>query len=233
LHLSSGSEVVNYDLRPARQGLAVSFRAKLPYRSSVLGNSAMASTTDNSPPKQRFIAEAVLVVLLLVLLLTGGIALRQLVSSSLPKGEPVVNPVPLAMLDSALLIFGSVAGLLYVFARIAGAWTAAVVVFQLATAASSLLAVQGAAALVWTPARGEFAGLINVVILLVAVMLPMLVAVIAVAVVCCLIAVRPRREEPLPKWVKLQVAVLVLLLVPAGFIVAWSAQNSPPARFQA
>lgn len=193
----------------------------------------MASHSDNPPVPQHPLAKSILVVLSLLLLLTGNIVLRRLLSSPLPAAVPVANPVPLAMVDAALVILGSIVSLLYVVAKPKGTWTAAVGLCQLALAISSLLAVQGIATLVWTPARGGFAGPVNFVILLVAVILPALVALLMLASLCCLIVIRPTPQEPVAKWVKLQAMALALLFIPAGLGVVFGAWNSPAARAHA
>ncbi len=192
----------------------------------------MASISDTPPSKQHVVAKSVLVVLSLLLLLTAVNVARQLLTSPLPKDGLVTNPVPLALLDATLLTFGSIASLLYVALRLRGIWSTAIVLFQVGIAASILVAVQGAAALVWTPARGEWAGPVNFVILALVVLTPVAVALIGSAAVWCLLVIRPNRQEPVTKWVKLLAIVMSLLLVAAGSVVAIAARNSPAARFR-
>jgi len=191
----------------------------------------MATAPSDPAPKPRAASRALLIVLSVFLLLTGLVVLGQLTSRPLPQGAPLLsNPLPLAIVSALLVMTGGAVSLAYVMAPQRQTWTAAVVLSELSVAATSLLAVQGAAILVATPARGEWAGLVNMMVLLLIVISPTLVALASFGSLLCLMAMRPERDKPVASWVRLLTTSLALPWFVAVVVVVVGVSSSPDAR---
>lgn len=180
----------------------------------------MASPSASPPQKRKTVAEMGLVTLSLLLLLIGLIGLGQLEKVAdvnslvvrllggvpLPKAEPVTNAARLGAVDAIFIIYGAVASLVYLSKRLFWARSSALVVWLAAISTSIFLSIQGCTILAANPARGCFAGLANLLILIVHVILPSIVACMTLIAVVCLFVLRPNEQTAwfVSSWAELE-----------------------------
>jgi hypothetical protein len=193
----------------------------------------MDATPENCISRGHSVAKGMLVLLSLLLLLTGFVVLGQFASRPLPQGGFPANPIPPAAAGVILLMCGSSASLWYVCVRARPAWNAGIILTESAIVVGGLVPIQGVATLVWTPARGDFGGLVNFAVLVLVVIVPLVVTLIASAATYCLVLTRPEPQEPVARWVKRLTISLAWLFLAAGTLVGFGVGMSSPARLAA
>jgi hypothetical protein len=158
--------------------------------------------------KRRPVVEVALTIVSLLLAVFGAITLGPLAKVAeidslvvqlvggvrLPKVDPVTSAARLGVLDAILLVVGAVAALFYLAKRLHWLQNVALTVWLSAIVISVVLSIQGRHALASNPARGDFAGLVNLGMLVVHVIIPSIACVVTGIAVACLIFVKPRRS---------------------------------------
>jgi hypothetical protein len=166
----------------------------------------MASNSDNRRTKRRLVVEVALIVVSLLLVVFGTIAVGPLAKVAeidslvvqlvggvpLPKADPITSAARLGFLDAIFLGIGAVASLFYLSKRMPWLRNVALTVWLSAIVISIVLTIQGRHTLVANPARGDFAGLVNLGMLVVHVIIPCITCIMTGIAVVCLIFVNPR-----------------------------------------
>ncbi len=165
---------------------------------------------DGRTRRRRAMADKVLIVLSIVMLLAAAVALDRLeriaeldtlmitIIGGMPApklNSPATNFARLGMVAAAASALAAIASLWYRSAQSLWAWNVALIMWFVAIAASIAITVWGAFSLITEPARGDFAGLPNLAMLIIGVIIPAIVALATAAAVYCLIVLRPPRGE--------------------------------------
>ena len=155
---------------------------------------------DGRTRRRRAMADKVLIVLSIVMLLAAAVALDRLeriaeldtlmitIIGGMPApklNSPATNFARLGMVAAAASALAAIASLWYRSAQSLWAWNVALIMWFVAIAASIAITVWGAFSLITEPARGDFAGLPNLAMLIIGVIIPAIVSLATAAAVYC------------------------------------------------